>query len=70
MSRKSSLKRSGSRKSLKAGSIKGVSTADRTEDREYNSAFYTPIPTHGTPTDVLANRFQGRRRFKTQDFHN
>lgn len=29
------------------------------EGEEYNSAFYTPVPTVGTPTDVLANRFQG-----------
>lgn len=24
-----------------------------------NSAYYTPVPTTGTPTEVLANRFQG-----------
>lgn len=59
MSRKSSLRRSASGKSLrKAGSIKGFSTSDGPED-DYNSAFYTPIPTQSAPTDILANRFQG-----------
>jgi hypothetical protein len=55
LSRKSSLKRSGSRKSLAAGSIKGISGGNE----EYNSVFHTPIPTTGTPTEILANRFQG-----------
>ena len=49
-----SLKRSGSRKSLAAGSIKSVAGGNETED--FNSAFYTPVPTHGSPTDILANR--------------
>ncbi len=26
---------------------------------DFNSIFYTPVPTSGNPTDVLANRFQG-----------
>jgi gas vesicle protein len=55
-----SLKRSGSRKSLAAGSIKSVAGGNETED--YNSAFYTPVPTHGSPTDILANRFQSWRQ--------
>jgi len=61
MSRKASLRRSGSRKSLTAGSIKGVPTSFAGEPGgdEYNSALFTPIPTHGSPTEVLANRFQG-----------
>lgn len=60
LSRKSSLKRSGSRRSLYAGSIKGVPAQDEAADpgSEY-SAFYTPVPTSGSPTDILANRFQG-----------
>jgi hypothetical protein len=57
LSRKTSLKRSGSRKSLHAGSIKGVSTDERVQD--YNNVFYTPVPTTGAPTEILANRFQG-----------
>lgn len=55
-----SLKRSGSRKSLAAGSIKSVGGGNETED--FNSAFYTPVPTHGSPTDILANRFQSWRQ--------
>jgi hypothetical protein len=55
LSRKTPLKRSGSRKSLAAGSIKGVTGGNE----EYNSVFHTPIPTTGTPTEILANRFQG-----------
>lgn len=62
LSRKTSLKRSSSRKSLKAGSIKGAPTTDGTQDHHYNSAFYTPIPTTGAPTEILANRFQGMFR--------
>jgi hypothetical protein len=61
LSRKSSLKRSGSRKSLAAGSIKGVQIDDpkRAVGDEYNSVFYCPVPTTGSPTEILANRFQG-----------
>jgi hypothetical protein len=55
-----SLKRSGSRKSLVAGSIKSVAGGNETED--FNSAFHTPVPTHGSPTDILANRFQSWRQ--------
>lgn len=61
LSRKTSLKKSASRKSLTAGSIKGVHD-DRPDD--YNSVFYTPVPTTGAPTDVLANRFQGTQSLR------
>lgn len=58
--RKSSLKRSSSRRSIHAGSLKGVSMdGEGTTDRSTNSVFYTPIPTSGSPTDILTNRFQG-----------
>jgi hypothetical protein len=57
VSRKSSIGRSGSRRSLAAGSIAGAGTPGAHDD--YNSALSTPIPTHGSPTDILANRFQG-----------
>lgn len=57
VSRKSSLRRSNSRKSMNAGTSKGVGFAN--DGAEYNSALYTPIPTTGTPTDILADRFQG-----------
>jgi hypothetical protein len=57
--RSASLKRSGSRKSMHAGSIRGVTIDDqeRGYDRE-DSVFYTPVPTKGSPTEVLAERFQ------------
>ncbi|KAK5126464.1 hypothetical protein LTR85_010700 [Meristemomyces frigidus] len=55
-----SLKRSGSKRSLKAGSIKGV--AGRANNEDFNSVFYTPIPTQSSPTEILANRFQAWRQ--------
>jgi hypothetical protein len=57
--RANSMKRSGSRKSMHAGSIRGVTIDDqeRGYDRE-NSVFYTPVPTKGAPTEILAERFQ------------
>ncbi|PSN62550.1 hypothetical protein BS50DRAFT_577456 [Corynespora cassiicola Philippines] len=61
--RATSLKRSGSRRSMHAGSIRGVSIEDeqRGSDR-HNSVFYTPVPTSGSPTEILANRFQAWRK--------
>lgn len=57
--RSGSLKRSGSRKSMHAGSIRGVTLDDQEHGygRE-ESVFYTPVPTKGSPTDILADRFQ------------
>lgn len=60
MRRTDSLKRSSSKRSLKAGSISGVGGANTS--KEYNSAFSTPIPTQGSPTEILANRFQSWRQ--------
>ena len=65
LSRKGSLKRSTSMKSIGAGDAKSLRLADRekradAEDDEMNSAFFVPVPTHGNPTEILANRFQGR----------
>jgi len=60
MRRTGSLKRSSSKRSLAAGSIKGVDNTHR--DKDYNSVFHTPIPTQGSPTEVLANRFQAWRQ--------
>lgn len=64
LSKKSSVKRSDSRRSTATDIMKGriidheeklvVGDEDNT-----NSAYYTPVPTSGTPTEVLANRFQG-----------
>ncbi|WPG97925.1 Phosphatidylinositol 4,5-bisphosphate-binding protein SLM2, protein [Acrodontium crateriforme] len=60
LKKKSSMKRSGSKKSLRAGSISGLG-GDH-DDEGFHSAFYTPIPTQGSPTEVLANRFQAWRQ--------
>ena len=58
--RTGSSKRSGSRRSVHAGSIHGVSIEDNDHiSNKENSVFYTPVPTTGTPTEILANRFQG-----------
>ncbi|KAH7378715.1 hypothetical protein BKA66DRAFT_513140 [Pyrenochaeta sp. MPI-SDFR-AT-0127] len=62
--RSGSLKRSGSRRSMHAGSIRGVAIDDQEHgyDRE-DSVFYTPVPTKGSPTEILADRFQTWRKF-------
>jgi len=54
------LRGNASKRSLAAGSVKGHSGAE--SEQEFNSAFFTPIPTQGTPTEVLANRFQAWRQ--------
>lgn len=59
--RTASIKRSGSRKSLRAGSIKGVVGVDA-DSEHFHSYAFTPVPTTGTPTEVLANRFQAWRQ--------
>jgi hypothetical protein len=62
--RTGSLKRSGSRKSIHAGSIRGVTLDD--QERGYDrgdSVFYTPVPTKGSPTEILAERFQSMLSF-------
>ena len=62
VSRKSSLKRNSSHRSVNAGSLKVVSIEDQRNVDEQNSIFYTPVPTSGSPTDILANRFQNWRK--------
>jgi hypothetical protein len=59
--RSGSMKRSGSRRSMHAGSIRGVTIDDQESGyaRE-DSVFHTPVPTKGSPTEVLAERFQSR----------
>lgn len=59
LARRTSLKRSNSRRSIHAGALKGVTMADDVKRADENSVFYTPVPTTGAPTDILANRFQG-----------
>ncbi|MCJ1249453.1 hypothetical protein MMC30_006677 [Trapelia coarctata] len=60
-----SIKRSSSRKSLRPGSVTSLALGDREkysggQGDELWSAFYTPVPTTGNPTDILADRFQGK----------
>ncbi|KAI9845432.1 MAG: hypothetical protein M1837_004910 [Sclerophora amabilis] len=67
LSRKGSLKRSGSRRSSRAGSVRSLVLGDRERyagagGDEMNSAFFTPVPTSGNPTDILSNRFQAWRK--------
>ncbi|KAK6345104.1 hypothetical protein TWF718_007035 [Orbilia javanica] len=52
--RSSSLKRSGSRSRR--------STVGEMDSENSNSAFHSPVPSHGNPTEVLASRFSGWRR--------
>lgn len=62
LKRGNSLRRSSSRRSLAAGSVKSLSLGDKEkyEGSDLYSAFFTPVPTRGNPTEILANRFQGR----------
>ncbi|KOS43018.1 hypothetical protein ACN38_g6080 [Penicillium nordicum] len=67
LSKKGSLRRNGSRKSMRAGSVRSLSLGDREKygtdaSDELNSAFISPIPTNGNPTEVLANRFGAWRK--------
>lgn len=52
-----SLKRSSSRRSSRAGSVRSL--ALQPGEDEAHSAFHSPVPTTGNPTEILANRFQG-----------
>jgi hypothetical protein len=62
MKRTGSLKRSSSRRSSRAGSVRSLALQAPSggETDEAYSAFYSPVPTSGNPTEVLANRFQGK----------
>ncbi len=63
MKRMGSLKRSGSKKSSYAGSVRSMRLGEREKydpGEEHNSAFYCPVPITGSPTDLLADRFQGK----------
>lgn len=56
--RGASLKRSGSRRSMKAGSVRSLVLQSTTDQDEMHSAFYCPVPTAANPTEALAARFQ------------
>ena len=58
----SSLKRTASKRSSYAGSVRSLQLGEKEkygETEETNSVFYCPVPTSGNPTELLANRFQG-----------
>ena len=58
-----SIKRTASKRSSYAGSVRSMQLGEKEkydETPETNSVFYTPVPTTGNPTELLANRFQGR----------
>lgn len=55
-----SLKRSSSRRSSRAGSVRSLVLQPGGEIDEMHSAFFSPVPTSGNPTEILANRFQGK----------
>ncbi|PBP19730.1 ph domain-containing protein, partial [Diplocarpon rosae] len=62
MRRTGSMKRSSSRRSSRAGSVRSLALQSAGEANESRSAFYSPVPTTGNPTEVLANRFQAWRK--------
>lgn len=62
LKKKSSLRRSASGKNSRPGSIRsfgGEKEVYSGDQDELNNAFFTPVPTSGSPTEILANRFQG-----------
>ncbi len=62
LSRKNSLNRSASKKGSRPASVKSLTFADDVvgHGSEMHSAFFTPVPTSGSPTEILANRFQSK----------
>ena len=59
LKRGGSLKRSSSRRSSRAGSVRSLALQPAGDVDEMQSAFFSPVPTSGNPTEILANRFQG-----------
>ncbi|RKF83637.1 Phosphatidylinositol 4,5-bisphosphate-binding protein SLM1 [Golovinomyces cichoracearum] len=56
-SRRGSIKKYSSRKSSRAGSMRSLLQTNKDID-ENNSIFYSPVPTKGNPTELLAYRFK------------
>lgn len=52
-----SIRRSSSRRSTRAGSVKSLALQSASDPDEEHSAFFCPVPTSGAPTEVLAERF-------------
>lgn len=71
MRRTGSLKRTSSRRSSRAGSVRSLALQPGQDVDEMHSAFFSPVPTTGNPTEILANRFQGMqcRYFLLQSSH-
>lgn len=62
MKRTGSLMRTTSKRSSRAGSVRSMALGEKEkygQSEETNSIFYTPVPTSGNPTELLATRFQG-----------
>ena len=59
LSKKASLKRKDSGRRSRAASLRADREEYAGDQTEFNNAFFTPVPTTGNPTDILANRFQG-----------
>lgn len=55
-----SVRRSSSRRSTRAGSVKSLALQSASDPDEAHSVFYCPVPTTGSPTEVLAERFQSK----------
>ncbi|KAI1385256.1 uncharacterized protein F4822DRAFT_412539 [Hypoxylon trugodes] len=60
--RSGSLKRSSSRRSMKAGSVRSLALQSSHDSDEIHSVFFCPVPTSGSPTEILSNRFQAWRK--------
>ncbi|KAI1002711.1 hypothetical protein K3495_g5492 [Podosphaera aphanis] len=55
-----SIKRTASRRSTMPGSVRSLAFQPTGDIDERNSAFYSPVPFNGNPTELLAERFQGK----------
>ena len=64
LKKKSSLRRSTSKRSSYAGSVKSLRLGEKekyAETDENMSVFFCPVPTNAVPTQLLADRFQGKQ---------
>ena len=60
-----SIRRTSSTRSARPGSVRSLELGESEKythghGDELYSAFFTPVPTSGNPTEILANRFQGK----------
>jgi len=63
LKRGSSLRRNNSgKRSSRAGSVRSLALQTPGDVDEMHSAFFSPVPTSGNPTEILANRFQAWRK--------